>query len=338
MIEQSGKPILITTVCIALCSCTIHKTGGHGKGPQAFAVNAKQRFLVAKESKDSVHKFCAEPSPDVFSAISAAIEASGGSNDKARADMKLALSEAASSIGSRTETIQLLRDAMYRICELTMNGDMLPEEAAELHRRYYKSMVTLAAVAALADVARPPAVALTGNAQLSGEALAQIGKDLEPASTSTAAVPSDAKPRNVEAVAGVVDHLVTEVYADEHIRECIDVIGQHTNDQQTIDTQEFLKEASTMTDPSKIQATLDRIEKLGNASEKVRILLTTPPADLEGVHKLAKQVLSDTEPEAKLAKGRFVATKGLYDYCAAISSSLGRLVSAVEGRKDGASK
>jgi len=73
---------------------------------------------------------CAEPSPDALSAIAATLDAqlSGSVNDptnlsaEARASLSRSLAETVQTIGERTETIQLLRDAFYRACESYANG------------------------------------------------------------------------------------------------------------------------------------------------------------------------------------------------------------------------
>lgn len=170
---------VVVAACAALsavaCAPTIHKKDKIDTPAQAIAVDAKQRFLVTTarpkpangtDTNAELRKICLEPSPDVFSVISATLAANGKYGAKASAEFKAAMSEAGATIGTRTETIQLLRDAMYRICELAMNGDMDETVAANLHRSYQKSMVTLAAVAALADASRPSQVALTSRATL----------------------------------------------------------------------------------------------------------------------------------------------------------------------------
>jgi hypothetical protein len=100
--------------------------------------------------------------------------------DKASADLKAAFAEAGATIGTRTETVQLLRDSMYRICELALNGDLEPDLAGHLHEQYQKSMVTLAAVASLADASRPSQVALAGRSTITrGALMAELSKQIE---------------------------------------------------------------------------------------------------------------------------------------------------------------
>jgi DNA-binding transcriptional MerR regulator len=87
---------------------------------------------------------CAEPSPDALSAIAAqaglsvsdvsqAISAQGG------------LSETAANIGLRTQTIQILRDGFYRLCEAQMNG-LEDVQYAMMLRRFQTNMIALLAI------------------------------------------------------------------------------------------------------------------------------------------------------------------------------------------------
>ena len=91
-------------------------------------IDAKQRVIAVKQSKkdekDSSGKvtstkttthLCAEPSPDALSALSAAASASG-SYKEISAQLAGSISEVASNIGIRTQTIQLLRDGMLGCC------------------------------------------------------------------------------------------------------------------------------------------------------------------------------------------------------------------------------
>lgn len=171
----------VLALCLLLASCanlhSIYRKKNLDDKSTAIAVDAKQRFLISREDTD-LRKVCMEPSPDVFSVLSASLGASAEYKDVS-ASLRMQLAESAATIGLRTETIQLLRDAMYRICELAWNDDMSGETAALLHERYQKSMVTLAAVAALADAARPVQVGIGSRTSMTpGTVLAELASRL----------------------------------------------------------------------------------------------------------------------------------------------------------------
>jgi hypothetical protein len=168
------------------CKSVINKPKAIGGSSMAIAVDARQRFLVSKQGMDpddpsfQLQKICLEPSPDVFSVLSSALEGSAKYMDKASLNFSATFAESAATIGLRTETIQLLRDSMYRICELALNGDLDKGTASRLHDSYQRSMVTLAAVAALTDAARPVQIALTSRATITrGALMAELKKQLD---------------------------------------------------------------------------------------------------------------------------------------------------------------
>ncbi|MGH8603978.1 MAG: hypothetical protein ACREXR_14780, partial [Gammaproteobacteria bacterium] len=76
--------------------------------------------------------------------------------------LKLAgsLSESGSNIGLRTQTIQLLRDSMYRLCEAYLSGVIGAEEYRRLLLRYQNSTIALLAVEQLTGAVPPRQIIL----------------------------------------------------------------------------------------------------------------------------------------------------------------------------------
>jgi hypothetical protein len=173
--------ILLLNGCARLNS--IHRSTNIKSESKSIAVDAKQRFGFF--SYNDQIKVCMEPSPDVFSAISSAFQGSLSKSDSLAASFKAAMSEGAGTIGIRTESIQLLRDAMYRLCEGFLNKAIQPDEFYQLHDRYQKSMITLVAVGALADTARPMQLTIGGSASITrNELILELKKALETAEKS----------------------------------------------------------------------------------------------------------------------------------------------------------
>jgi hypothetical protein len=103
---------------------------------------------------------CAEPSPDAISAAALSLAAKANSADQVGAEMALSHAQSTSYIGLRTQTIQLLRDGMYRLCEGYLSGALYPESFNELHRRYQNLMMGLLAVELLTNTVVAPQVSL----------------------------------------------------------------------------------------------------------------------------------------------------------------------------------
>lgn len=134
---------------------------------QSIAIDAKQRVVLSVERAPSVSNptgstvVCAEPSPDALSAFGAQVTGGIRQSNKAVADIAATYAETSSSIGVRTQTIQLLRDSMYRICEGYLSEALDNVEFARLHRAYQNNMLALLAVEQLTGVVSPANVELS---------------------------------------------------------------------------------------------------------------------------------------------------------------------------------
>ncbi len=117
---------------------------------------------------------CAEPSPDALQATATAL-AGAGTSDAAKAAVNLSLSTSgsAASIGLRTQAIQLLRDAYYRLCEAYMNDGLDAIAYDVLQRRYQNQIIALLAVEQLTGTVTAQQATL--NTTASGDAGAQAG-------------------------------------------------------------------------------------------------------------------------------------------------------------------
>lgn len=146
-------------------------------------VDIKQRAVIASTHKVTTKKgeeeittskviVCAEPSPDSLSAYAAELSAEASIPDKAALQLAGALQESASFVGLRTQSIQLLRDSMYRLCEGYMSGALDRAQYEILVRRYQKYMVALLGIEQLTGVVRAPTVTI--NTQGSAEAARSI--------------------------------------------------------------------------------------------------------------------------------------------------------------------
>lgn len=134
------------------------------KGSGSTSVDAKQRFLLYKEDEENGLIYCAEPSPDAVSAFSAAIDGEIKNPTDVGLVMKSVFSESTATIGLRTQSIQLLRDAMYRNCEGYLAGALEKDDYLLLQKSYQKSMVTLVAIEQLTRAVAPGQVVINSEA------------------------------------------------------------------------------------------------------------------------------------------------------------------------------
>lgn len=168
-----ARILLGTLNSLALCGCAnlFTSTKSIELDKKSYALDVKQRVVVSKrldvyrDGKGDVQVVCTEPSPDALTTISAtaganvanqiARSSSGqaeGNTDEQSANLQsaksvtAALAEQGAFVGLRTQSIQLLRDAMYRLCEGYASGAVQPAEFALMQRRYQSTMLGLLAI------------------------------------------------------------------------------------------------------------------------------------------------------------------------------------------------
>ncbi len=138
-------------------------------------VDIKQRAIIV--SKDPTSKktvVCAEPSPDAMSAYAAEVAGKVNAYGKVNAELTGAFQESAAYTGLRTQSIQLLRDGLYRLCEGYMSGALDQPRYDTLMRRYQRYMVALLGIEQLTGAIRVPPVVI--NTEGRGETAASISK------------------------------------------------------------------------------------------------------------------------------------------------------------------
>ncbi len=186
-------PVLVVLALMPLMGCTnyIFRQFDVDRG-QSLSIDAKQRVVLVthKGGKTGDRTIvCAEPSPDALSAQAASGNASGNVNLPAgtpggpsqgsgSGSAAWASSEAAASIAMRSQTVQLLRDGLFRACEAYLNGAIDQHQYNVALLNIDKLMVTLMGVDAIGGTHVAPAVTLAAgaNAQAGGAGAASNGQ------------------------------------------------------------------------------------------------------------------------------------------------------------------
>jgi hypothetical protein len=160
-------------VVLSGCGANFHSIYRHEPvaPPSVTTVDAKQRAILAAAPKSlngdkEYLRFCAEPSPDVFSVIAQSI--SGGASFGQSADPKTvqaALNAAfsASEQGStipRTQTTNMLREVMYRTCERYLSGGISDVELSLQAVRDQRLIVSILAIEQLTGAVTPKPVVI----------------------------------------------------------------------------------------------------------------------------------------------------------------------------------
>ena len=166
--------LLLLAVSVSGCADLTHFNLMHSNYDRQQTlsfIDAKQRVVATSKDASGQMAICAEPSPDALSAI-AASQGFSLSNETINAALNNSLAESASSIGIRTQSIQLMRDAMYRLCEAHMSGAIDNLSFETMHRRFQSSMVAILAIEQLTGATRPTPVVLNGSASVGNAELA----------------------------------------------------------------------------------------------------------------------------------------------------------------------
>lgn len=134
---MAGCLTLFLTGCgaISLPSGSFDKVKG-------ITTTAEYRLVREQEGPNGNRIVCTEPSPDIAKAISEALKASGSSNGVSAA-LEFQRNESIAQLGKRYATVQLLREMMYRDCELYGNGIINQVEYAMKLSRFDAMVVTL---------------------------------------------------------------------------------------------------------------------------------------------------------------------------------------------------
>ncbi|MEQ1513475.1 MAG: hypothetical protein ABL934_12475 [Lysobacteraceae bacterium] len=133
-----------------------------------LTVDAKQRhLLIAPEfdsSKKNKFRICAEAAPDVFSAYASSMAANLGLGATERnAKFANSIAETAAT-AERTQTINLLRESMYRACERYLSGALTEDQFIIQAARDQRSMVAVLAIEQLTGAIRAKPTIITGPA------------------------------------------------------------------------------------------------------------------------------------------------------------------------------
>ncbi|WP_028113290.1 hypothetical protein [Ferrimonas kyonanensis] len=166
ILNQSLLLGTLTLTGITGCSSTIHEVDTLSDTQQVISVDAKQRFLISGQSSSGQSITCTEPSPDVFSVYSSAVEANVDVVEEVTAAFKSVNSENGATIGIRSQSIQLLRDAGFRLCEAYASGAIDESQYFAMLSKYQRSMVALIAIEQLTTSQPRSQIAIAANATL----------------------------------------------------------------------------------------------------------------------------------------------------------------------------
>lgn len=185
---------------------TLNVPKGVNKG-KAIHLDAQQRLVVV----NSFQQFCAEPSPDALAAYASSLGLGISDPSNRAASLSQGLQNSVGSIGLRTQSITLMRDALYRMCEAHMNNALSPVQVATLLARSQDLTAVILAVEQLTGAVAAKQIIVTGNTSASSSASLLSNQELLDAARKD----EELKKKNVEEAKGVVSKLEEDLAGKE---------------------------------------------------------------------------------------------------------------------------
>lgn len=140
----------------------------------AIHLDAKQRLAFAK----GFGVVCAEPSPDALSAFASSLGGGVALPQYGSASIAQALTESAASIGLRTQSITLMRDSLYRICEAYYNRALNKVMVMQLLGRAQDLTLGILAIEQLTQPVVAQQAVLTGSSAAASSASVLVTEQL----------------------------------------------------------------------------------------------------------------------------------------------------------------
>lgn len=167
--------LLILSCILGLTSCanfnSISRTtpligSFDGREGKAIHLDAQQRLVLI----NNLGKICAEPSPDAMAAYAASLGISASVPRAGSGALSHSQQASIASIGLRTQSITLMRDALYRMCEAFINNAAGPTQIVTLLGRSQDLTAVILAVEQLTGAVAANQAALTGTTSASASA------------------------------------------------------------------------------------------------------------------------------------------------------------------------
>ncbi len=130
------------------------------KKGKAIHLDIQQRLLVMNAKGN----YCAEPSPDALAAFAAAAGIGASAPAQGAVSAAGSISSSAASIGLRTQSITLMRDALYRMCEAYGNDKLSDPQVMVLLSRSQDLTAVILATEQLTGAVVAQQAALSGTA------------------------------------------------------------------------------------------------------------------------------------------------------------------------------
>lgn len=157
---MNSTPLSMLLLCSLISGCNQFTYYKELEADKRLAIVTERKELFG--DKELTRRItCSEPSPDALTALAASLSG----ETKAGVNLAAAYSENAASIGLRTQSIQLLRDQLYSICQAYANQGVSPYTYQTLLAKNQQNTIALMAIEQLTGVLKAPNIKLTTTAE-----------------------------------------------------------------------------------------------------------------------------------------------------------------------------
>lgn len=174
--------LIVSIVLLAGCANlqTIDRTTSFSSSTEkkgtlrAIHLDAQQRLILTNQ----INRICAEPSPDALAAYASSLGFGLSAPTQGSASLAQSLQNSSGSIGLRTQSITLMRDTLYRMCEAWMNEAIGPVQVATFLGRSLDLTAVILAVEQLTGAVAAKQIVLTGASGAGGSAAILSNQEL----------------------------------------------------------------------------------------------------------------------------------------------------------------
>ncbi|MGE8231976.1 MAG: hypothetical protein ACN6OR_01240 [Stenotrophomonas sp.] len=106
--------------------------------------SSRRGTIIIPATSAGKYRFCAEPSPDVALVLASKLKASGKATKGAEAGTEMDMSASAMELAGRNHSVLLARDAMFRLCEASLNNAFSSTEYLELFNQILQMTTSIA--------------------------------------------------------------------------------------------------------------------------------------------------------------------------------------------------
>ena len=107
--------------------------------------SSRRGTIIIPATSAGKYRFCAEPSPDVALVLASKLKANGKVAKGAEATTEMDMSASAVELAGRNHSVLLARDAMFRLCEASLNNSFSSTEYLELFNKILQMTLSIAA-------------------------------------------------------------------------------------------------------------------------------------------------------------------------------------------------